>query len=218
MVKDIKSETTGNYRLALTRLIGGPHEAEAQWLNKSDSSFFMDDKLVAEALFGKSSVDVKLIMFHFEQATGVPLQKALEDLYLSHSYTTTSYNQDATGTTGAFGRACIRTLKADREVETVEGLSAMNSDRALERDSRIMLDIEDLYKTERGTGGPKYLNQVLLLELIMTKSDLYLAELCRKFYERHGKQLTELAIAKDRSKMLVHSTFPVNLVCFIHTL
>lgn len=212
LVKDIRAITSGWYRLALCRLVVGPHEAESQWLNKSDSSFFMDDKLVAEAIFGRSPDELKAIESHFERTTGQPLSQALEDMYLAHSYTNGSAF-DSGGPTGMFGRACLRAIKTERQVETWHDVEMMTPDRRFEREAGLARHVDDLYKGERLESINKYLNQSLMLDLVLTKSDLYLFELCRKFYERHGKQLTDLVGVKDRSKMMVSSTFPINLVC-----
>lgn len=205
MVRDIRAGTSGHYRLAISRLVVGPHEAEAMWLNKSDSSFFMDDKLVAEALFGKTPDEIRAIKAHFEHSTGYPLHKALEDMYDGATA------ESGGGPGGQFGRACLRILKAERQSETVEELGMKNGDELLAREADLLVNVEDLYAGEQRNSN-KTLNHNLLLELVLSKSDLYLAELCWKFHERHGKQLTELAAARDRPRAGSGPAFPANLV------
>ncbi|KAI5799887.1 hypothetical protein EDC01DRAFT_777080 [Geopyxis carbonaria] len=212
LAKDIRASTSGDFRTALSRLIDGPHRSAAAVLERHDAQFFMDDKLVAEALFGKPADEIKLIKLAYEQQHGHPLQRALETLYLSNAATHgTAF--DTAGPSGAFGRVCIRLLQADRAVERLESLATMSSAARLRRDAQLLQDVGDLYKSDRPGGAQKYLDQKLLVELVTTRSDLYLAELSRKFYERHGKDITELVVAKDRSKLMSAAYFPLNLVC-----
>lgn len=212
MSVDVRAETTLHYRTTLTRLIAGPHEAEAQALKQNESTFFMDDKMVAEALFGKTPEEIRGIKYHFEALHGIPLQKALQDLYLSNTEPSGSVF-DTAGPSSSFGRACIRALRADRQVETLESLAGLSEERMMKREQRLTSDVENLYRADpQRRGSNKYLNQDLLLELVMRRSDLYLGELCRMFQERHGIQLAELALAKDRTRMNSASYYPVSLV------
>jgi hypothetical protein len=217
MVSAVREQTSGQYRLLLTRLMAGPHASEAQALKQSEASYFMDDKLVAEALFGRDPEDIKHIKYNFELAHGITLRKALEDLYLTNTQPSGSVF-DAAGPSAEFGRACIRTLLADREVETVEMLATMDGNSLMRREQSLISDVEELYKNRHGNrrGTNKYLDLDMLLEMVMRRSHLYLAELCRRFQERHGKQLPELVLAKDRASMLPGSYYPVALVCPAH--
>jgi hypothetical protein len=218
MVAAVREQTSGHYRLLLTRLMAGPHASEAQALKQTEASYFMDDKLVAEALFGKEPEEIKHIKHNFELAHGITLRKALEDLYLTNTQTSGSVF-DAAGPSAEFGRACIRTLFADREVETVENLAMLDGDSLMRREQSLNSDVEELYKTPHGRdrrGTNKYLGLDMLLEMVMRRSHLYLAEICRIFQERHGKQLPELVLAKDRSRMIPGSYYPVALVCPAH--
>jgi len=218
MVVDVRAETTLHYRTTLTRLIAGPYEAEAQALKQNESTFFMDDKIVAEVLFGKNPDEIRGIKWHFEQLHGISLQEALENLYIADPAPSGSVF-DTAGPSTSFGRACIRVLRADRQVETFESLSQLSDEKMMKREHRLNSDVENLYKTHpQRRVSNKYLNQDLLLELVIRRSDLYLGELCRMFQERHGIQLAELALAKDRTKMISGSYYPVSLVCPVQSI
>jgi hypothetical protein len=191
------------------RLLAGPREAEAQALNKNDSTYFLDEKLMAEALFGKNPDDIKHIKLHFEQLHGLSLKTVLKNLYL-FSPVSAGLVFSSTSSSGSFGRACLRILKEDRDVESVETLAMMDKNMLMGRERRMAKDVEGLYQTH---DGGKYLNLKLLLELVLQRSDMYLAELSRRFYERYGKELAELVAAKDRSTMVPGSYYPFSLVC-----
>lgn len=205
LLGDIRARTNGNYRLTLSRLVEGPYEAEAQWLDRPESShFFVDDKLIAEALFGKNPGEIKLIKSHFEKLHGYSLQAALETMYLSQGA-----GWEHSGAPGWFGRACIRTLKTEREVETVEMRRGLDGRELRARERQVGEVARRLY---RPRGSMKVLDKEGLLEVVLTKSDLWLAELNRAFYEMHGVEITELVVTKDRSKMITGAFYPVNLV------
>lgn len=228
----LKAETSGPYRIALLRLIVGPYESEADWLNsygkrdsKSDvSSLPMDDKMVAEAIFGKQPDEIEQIKTAFAISNpGMSLENVVEDIYLGsaqHSITP-SYGaiMDATSSPNlAFGRAVLRILRADREYETAKTVSLLNGDQLLTREAKLMGDVEDLYRAEKRPGGPgsvnKYLDQKLLLELIFKRSDIYLRDLCTRFRERHVRELVDVITSRD--KVLAGSTgiLPNNLVIY----
>jgi hypothetical protein len=209
LVSDIKAGTSGLYRTTLMRLLAGPREAEAQALNKNDSTYFLDEKLMAEALFGKNPDDIKHIKLHFEQLHGLSLKTVLKNLYL-FSPVSAGLVFSSTSSSGSFGRACLRILKEDRDVESVETLAMMDKNMLMGRERRMAKDVEGLYQTH---DSGKYLNLKLLLELVLQRSDMYLAELSRRFYERYGKELAELVAAKDRSTMVPGSYYPFSLVC-----
>lgn len=205
LLSDIKSMTSGNYQKALMRLLAGPHEAEAQGFHKTESSFHVDDKLIAEALFGKSPNEMKLMKLHFENMYGYPLEKAVENLYLPNLISAGGV-VEAKRPAGAFARACLRLINADREVETEESLSKMDTQFMKQREQLLVRNVDDLYKT-------KHLNYDLLLGLITRKSDIYLSELCQHFHERYKKELAELVVPKDRSKLVGAAHYSYNL-CF----
>lgn len=214
MVSEVRAGTSGNYRLALTRLMAGPHGSEALALKQSEASYFMDDKLVAEALFGKDPADINHIKHHFELAHGIALKKALANLYLTDTQPSGSVF-DAAGPSAVFGQACIRTLRADREVETIETLAALDGEALMRREKSMIRDVEELYRARKGDrragGADKHLDLDMLLETVMQRSPLYLAEVCRRFQERHGKQLPELVLAKDKARMIPGSYYPAAL-------
>ncbi|KAF8252221.1 Annexin [Wilcoxina mikolae CBS 423.85] len=207
LVSDIRAGTSGLYRTALTRLLAGPREAEAQALNKNDSTYFLDEKLMAEALFGKDPEDIKHIKLHFEQLHGLSLKTVLKNLYL-FSPVSAGLVFSSASPSGSFGQACLRVLKANRDVESVETLAMMDTDKLIERERRMARDVEELYQIHDCV---KRLNLNLLLELVLQRSDLYLAELSRRFYERYGKELAELVAAKDKSTMVPGSYYPFSL-------
>ena len=234
---DVRAATSsGNYRTALTRLLAGPREAEALALN-NDSAFFLDEKLMAEALFGKGPRDVQEIRLHFERLHGLPLSTVLENLSLFSGPVSAGLVFAAAGPANSFSRACLQALKVQRDVETVESLAAMDAERLRQRNRRLARDGERLYHQDHaatstgstdsgggssssssgggGSSGAKHLNQEALLEIVLQRSDLYLAELCRSFYESHGKQLPELALAKDRAHFSygVVCALPVTRTC-----
>lgn len=211
LLAEIKADTSGWYRLALTRLLAGPGESDALAISKNDTSLiYTDDKLVAESLFGKTPEEIHSIKSYFEQLHGISLQTALENAYLTNTHCSGSvFDTFSTPASGTFGRACLRALRADRDVETVELLSMMDTDRLTEREQQLEADVEELYST-------KILNQQMLLDLVMRRSDLYLAELCRRFYEVYSCELPELIVAKERTKALssplvrrAHTTPPI---------
>ena len=209
LVNDIRSGTSGNYRLALTRLLAGPGEGDAMSISKNDntSMTFGDEKLVAEALFGKSPGEINSIKHGFMQLHGVELETALETVFLenTHHFSSGVFDSFCENLSAAFARACIRILRADRDVETLAQLRAMDRAHAAERDLQLALDVGPLYSVagaRPGAGAAKCLNQQLLLDLVLRRSDLYLEELCRRFLEVHGRQLPELVLAKDRTKTM----------------
>lgn len=226
----IKSETSGPYRIALLRLIVGPYESEADWLNsytkrdgKNDVSFLpMDDKMIAEAIFGKQPDEIEQIKTAFAISNpGMSLETVIENIYLSSAQRTVgpSYGaiMDAASSSNlAFGRAVLKILRADREYETAKTVSLLNVDQLLTREAKLMGDVEDLYRAEKRPGGPgsmnKYLDQKLLLELILKRSDIYLRDLCIRFRERHVRELVDVIFSRD--KVLAGSTgaLPNNLV------
>lgn len=232
----VKSETSGPYRIALLRLIVGPYESEADWLNsygkkdgKSDVSFLpMDDKMIAEAVFGKQPDELEQMKTAFAISNpGVSLESVVEDLYLGSAQHSVgpSYGaimEAASSPNLAFGKAVLRVLRADREYETAKTISLMNADQHLTREAKLMGDVEDLFRSEKRPGGPgsmvKYLDQKLLLELVLKKSDIYLRDLCTRFRERHVRELVDVISSRD--KVLVGSTgvLPNNLVMFPYSI
>lgn len=220
----IKSGISGPYRIALLRLIVGPWESEADWLNscgkrdsKNDVSLLhMDDKMIAEAIFGKQPDEIERIKTAF--ATSSPsrsLETVIEGLYLGSAQHSTSSSYGASPNL-TFGRAVLRVLRADREYETAKTVSLLNVDHLLTREAKLMGDVEDLYRPEKQLGGPgsinKYLDQNLLLELILEKSDIYLRDLCTRFRERHVRELVDVITSRDRVLAGSAGALPNNLV------
>lgn len=226
----IKSGTSGPYRLALLRLIVGPWESEADWLNsygkrdyKNDASFLpMDDKMIAEAIFGKQPDEIEQIKTAFAISNpGVSLETVIEDLYPGSAQHSTgpSYGVivDAVSSPGiVFGRAALQVLRAHREYETAKTVSLLNVDHLLTREAKLMGDVEDLYRAEKRLGGPgsinKYLDQNLLLELVLNKSDIYLRDLYTRFRERHVRELVDVITSRDRVLVGSAGVLPNNLV------
>jgi hypothetical protein len=206
--KDIRSETSGHYRTLLGRLIAGPIEAEAHALNKNDSTYFMDEKLISETLFGKTEEELEGIKKHFEQIHGLSLKTVLNNLYL-FCPVSAGLVYSAAGTAGAFGKACLDAIDIKRDTETIATLAMMDGEKMKERDKQMSKDVEDLYRTKEGR---KILNLTLLLELVITRSDLYLGELARRFHEIHGKELQDLVTAKEKSRMVHGSYYPPSVV------
>lgn len=235
-VEDVKttimSGTSGPYRIALLRLIVGPWESEADWLNshgkrdgKSDVSLLpMDDKMIAEAIFGKQPDEIEQIKTAFAiSSPSMSLETVIEGLYLGSAQHSAgpSYNTIADAVSSpnlAFWRAVLRVLRADREYETAKTVSLLNVDHLLTREAKLMGDVEDLYRAEKRLGGPgsinKYLDQNLLLELILKKSDIYLRDLCIRFRERHVRELIDVITSKDRVLVGSAGVLPNNLVMF----
>lgn len=226
----IESGTSGPYRIALLRLIVGPWESEADWLNscgkrdgKSDVSFLpMDDKMIAEAIFGKQLDEIEQIKTAFATSSpSMSLETVIEGLYLGSAQNSVSSScsaiMDAVSSPNlAFGRAVLRVLRADREYETAKTVSLLNVDQLLTREAKLMGDVEDLYRAEKRLGGPgsinKYLDQYLLLELIMNKSDIYLRDLCTRFRERHVRELVDVITSRDKVLIGSAGVLPNNLV------
>ncbi|KAI5819825.1 hypothetical protein BZA77DRAFT_144276 [Pyronema omphalodes] len=202
--KDIRSETSGHYRTLLSRLIAGPIEAEAHALNKNDSTYFMDEKLISETLFGKTEEELEGIKKHFEQIHGLSLKTVLNNLYL-FCPVSAGLVYSAAGTAGAFGKACLDAIDVKRDTETIATLAMMDGEKMKERDKQMSKDVQNLYRVKEGR---KILNLTLLLQLVITRSDLYLGELARRFHEVHGKELPDLVTAKEKSRMVHGSYYP----------
>lgn len=228
----IRSGTSGPYRIALLRLIVGPCESEADWLNshgkrdgKNDAPFLpTDDKIIAEAIFGKQPDEIEQIKTAFAVSSpSMSLETVIEGLYLGTAQHPggSSYGAIADAVSApnlAFWRVVLRVLRADREYETAKTVSLLNVDHLLTREAKLMGDVEDLYRAEKRLGGPgstnKYLDQSLLLELILKKSDIYLRDLCIRFRERHVRELVDVITSKDRVLVGSAGVLPNNLVIF----
>lgn len=226
----IKAGTSGPYRIALLRLIVGPWESEADWLNscgkrdgKSDVSLLpMDDKIMAEAIFGKQPDEIEQIKTAFATSSpSMSLETVIEGLYLGSAQHPISSSCSAIVDTVSspnltFGGAVLQVLRAGREYETAKTVSLLSIDQLLTREAKLMGDVEDLYRAEKRLGGPgsinKYLDQDLLLELIMKKSDIYLRDLCTRFRERHVRELVDVITSRDRVLVGSAGVLPNNLV------
>ncbi|KAG0643988.1 hypothetical protein HOY80DRAFT_1013800 [Tuber brumale] len=205
----IRTQTTGPHRLLLLKLISGPHRGEAEWLNTyccprrpghTRTQIPPDDKLVAEIIFGKSPRELRLLKDTFaELNNGWNIRDALAELYPD-------------GTTGAaFGRAASRLMKCNRDEED-EALGAR-------RGEEIVAHVEDLYAVGEGGGGVKYLDQRLLLEVVIRRSDGFLRDLCSRFRERHARELVDVVAAKERVAVGKGGAWPSNLeYAIIHAL
>lgn len=172
--------------------------------------------MIAEAIFGKQPDEIERIKTAF--ATSSPsrsLETVIEGLYLGSAQHSTSSSYGASPNL-AFGRAVLRILRADREYETAKTVSLLNVDHLLTREAKLMGDVEDLYRPEKQLGGPgsinKYLDQNLLLELILEKSDIYLRDLCTRFRERHVRELVDVITSRDRVLAGSAGALPNNLV------
>ncbi|CAZ82865.1 unnamed protein product [Tuber melanosporum] len=198
----IRTQTTGPHRLLLLKLLSGPHRGEAEWLSTyccplgprhTRTQIPPDDKLLAEIIFGKSPRELRLLKDTFaELNNGWNIRDALAELY-------------PVGTTGAaFGRAASRLMKCDRDEED-EILGA-------KRGEEIVAHVEDLYAVGEGGGGVKYLDQRLLLEVVIRRSDGFLRDLCSRFRERHARELVDVVAARERVVVGKGGAWPNNLV------
>lgn len=178
--------------------------------------------MIAEAIFGKQPDEIEQIKTAF--ATSSPsrsLETVIEGLYLGSAQhpTGSSYDPIVSSPNLAFGRAVLRVLRADREYETAKTVSLLNMDHILTREAKLMGDVEDLYRPEKQLGGPgsiiKYLDQNLLLELILEKSDIYLRDLCTRFRERHVRELVDVITSRDRVLAGSAGALPNNLVMIL---
>ncbi|KAF9894840.1 hypothetical protein FE257_004461 [Aspergillus nanangensis] len=70
--KDIKSDTSGLFEVALVGLAGGPLEHDINWLNGSLSGLLVsgDGQAVADVLVGRSDADLQAISAAFERRFG----------------------------------------------------------------------------------------------------------------------------------------------------
>ncbi|CUS14902.1 unnamed protein product [Tuber aestivum] len=204
---EIRTQTTGPHRLLLLKLLSGPHRNEAEWLStycrsspgQAHTQVPPDDKLVAEIIFGKSPRELRLLKAAFaELNNGWNICDALAELYPEGT------------SSAAFGRAARRLMKCDRDEG--EPLGAR-------RNEDIVAQVEDLYAVGRGGGGIKYLDQRLLLEVVIRRSDAFLRDLCRRFRERHARELVDVVAARERVIAGKGGVWPNNLeYAVIHAL
>jgi len=196
----IRTQTRGPHRLLLLKLLSGPYCSEAGWLStycrhRPHAQIPPDDKLVAEIIFGKSPRELQLLKAAFaELNNGWNIRDALAELYPEGT------------ASAAFGRAASLLMKCDRD-EGEEVLGAR-------RDEDIVAHVEDLYAAEEGSGGVKYLDQRLLLEVVIRRSDAFLRDLCSRFRERHARELVDVVAARERVVVGQGGGWPNNLVCF----
>jgi hypothetical protein len=218
IASDIRLVTSGHYSQLLTRLLAGSHKAEAESLHKNDTTRHMDDKLLAEAIFGKSTADLRLIEHYFLELHCIPLQTAIENLYLGSPGANTTTTADSSGpaSSSAFGLACLCALRTEREEETAQTLASLEPDQVIARDYTLQLAVADLYRSDYRRGQHRYLNHALLLDLVITKSDVYLAELCHRFRECYKRELVDMVTAKERSSKTPGGPYyPPQLVSFL---
>jgi len=196
----IRTQTRGPHRLLLLKLLSGPYRSEAGWLSTycrrpPGTQIPPDDKLAAEIIFGKSPRELQLLKAAFaELNNGWNIRDALAELYPEGS------------PSAAFGRAVSVLMKCGRD-EGEEVLGAR-------RDEDIVTHVEDLYAAEEGSGGVKYLDQRLLLEVVIRRSDAFLRDLCSRFRERHALELVDVVAARERVVVGKGGVWPSNLVCF----
>jgi len=194
----IRTQTRGPHRLLLLKLLSGPYRSEAGWLSTycrrhPSAPIPPDDKLVAEIIFGKSPRELQLLKAAFaELNNGWNIRDALAGLYPEG------------GPSAAFGRAVSLLMKCDRD----EGEEVFGA----RRDEDIVAHVEDLYAAEEGSGGVKYLDQRLLLEVVIRRSDAFLRDLCSRFRERHARELVDVVAARERVVAGKGGVWPNNLV------
>ncbi|RPB05416.1 Annexin [Choiromyces venosus 120613-1] len=204
----IRTQTTGEHRILLLRLLSGPYRSDAEWLSTycrhhprhPRTQIPQDDKLVAEIIFGKSPRELRLLKSAFaELNNGWDLRDALVELCPEGT------------ASAALGRAASRMMKCDRDEEEVLGTK---------RDEDIAGHVEDLYAVAEGSGsGVKYLDQRLLLEVVIRRSDAFLRDLCGRFRERHARELVDVVAARERVLVGKGGVWPNNLAyAVIHAL
>ncbi|KAL7275677.1 hypothetical protein RUND412_001364 [Rhizina undulata] len=228
----INTQVSGNkYKITLSRLLAGPHGSEAQWFNgthgkKRDSSGQqLDDKIVAEALFGKEREEISGIKKWFFEENGMELEKVIEEVYLGrqfhHTYTPPYTAAPVDNPSAAFGKAIMKILTTDRESEPP--FEKMTLQQQLDRDTRMMQDIEDAYKLERRmvgnlVGGQKHLDHQFVTDMLITRPLEYLKDLCIQFEDRHGEELVYLLekhLKNNHNKNLAPE-LPSNLAYALH--
>ncbi|PWW80331.1 hypothetical protein C7212DRAFT_21895, partial [Tuber magnatum] len=200
----IGTQTTGPHRLLLLKLLSGPHRGGAEWLStycrrrhpgQAHTQIPPDDKLVAEIIFGKPPRELLLLRAAFaELNNGWNIRDALAELYPEGT------------SNAAFGRVASRLMKCDRDEEEEVFGARRNAD--------IVAHVEDLYAVGEGGGGVKYLDQRLLLSVVIRRSDAFLRDLCSRFRERHARELVDVVAARERVVVGKGGVWPNNLVCF----
>lgn len=193
----LRTSTSGNHRLLIMRLLAGPSRYDAEWLTAycRHPNLPADDKIVAETLFGKPPAELERLKATFSALNGgQKLRDALAKRYGPAP--------------SAFGRAAVRILSGYRGA----GEEAALPPGGLEREAAILAHVEDLYRSADRTGN-KYLDQGLLVELVLRRSDAYLRGLCKRFAERHARELVDVVAARERVLVGSAGVLPNNLVC-----
>lgn len=213
VLAEIQARTHGVHRTALLCLMGGPYESDARIFDRNDFSFLFDQELMAEALFAKEPDEIRLLASHFFRIHGYSLRSAIEGIFETPIYQRlrTAYYKVDSVRSEAFGRACVRALSADREVESLESLESMTPTEMLIREHQLFDDVEQLYQMDLVLRC-RVLDHHLLLELVLTKSKLYLDELCRRFSKQHGIELTDTLSAMGWTAHGTLDVYPPGLV------
>lgn len=212
VLAEVQARTHGFHRTSILCLIEGPHETDARLFDRNDLGFLRDEKLMAEALFAKEPNEIHSLIAHFFRIHGYSLRSAIEGIFEPPA--ARIFSADSTvhaGRSGAFGRACIRALSADREVETPETVDSMTPTEMLIREHQLADDVEQLYRMDLVLRC-RVLDHHLLLELVMTRSDIYLEELCRLFSKQYGMKLTDTLLAMGWTAQGTLDVFPPCMV------